>query len=184
MSTKDIDTFSPTDNQTFIMDTNVLIELLYPIMSTTQLTTSYMKLYEAIISKKAKLIITSIQISEFINRCIRLQFNLWKSTSGNSKSDFKSDYRETDDYRTSMQAILEIVQLDILSHATCIDDCFSEMNPENLYNYGFYYDFNDALISEVARINHAILITNDKDFANYSSGINILTANKSLLMFH
>lgn len=83
-----------------------------------------------------------------------------------------------------MQAILEIIKTDILSVSSCIDDGFSEMNSETIYQFGFSYDFNDSLIAEIARLNDAILVTDDKDFANYSKDIKIVTANKGLLMFH
>lgn len=183
MSTKDIQYFKPVKQQKFIMDTNVLIKILYPAMSGKN-TIPYEKLYQSIIKVNAKFIISSVQISEFINRCIRFQFSLWKEDNNVINPDFKSDYRETEDYRESMQAILEIIKSDILPLSTCIDDRFNEMDVAKLYQYGFSYDFNDALVAEIARLNNAILITDDKDFGNYVSNIEILTANKALLMFH
>lgn len=164
-----------------MMDTNILIKLLYPSLSGHN-TAPYENLYQAIIKAGAKFIISSVQISEFVNRCIRFQFNLWK-TEQEHDVDFKSDYRESNDYKTSMLAILEIIKSDILPNSICIDDRFSEMNEENLYQYGFSYDFNDSLVSEIARLNNAILITDDRDFGNYASQIKIITGNKALLMF-
>lgn len=183
MSTTDIQYFKPTRQQKFIMDTNVLIKLLYPAMSGKN-TIPYERLYQSIIAVNAEFIVSSVQISEFINRCIRFQFSLWKEDDNGINPDFKTNYRETDDYRESMQAILEIIKTDILSLSTCIDDHFSEMSIENLYKYGFSYDFNDSLIAEIARLNNAILITDDRDFGNYASNIEIVTGNKTLLMFH
>lgn len=184
MSTKDIYSFAPTADQRFILDTNVLIKLLYPAMSQEN-SEPYENLYKSIIATNAKLIISSVQISEFINRCIRFQFNLWKEEQdGSIDTDFKSGYRNSDDYRESMNAILDIIKDDILSRSTCIDDQFSKMNTDNLYQYGFSYDFNDSLIAEIARLNNAILITDDRDFGNHASHIEIVTGNKGLLMFH
>lgn len=184
MSTKDINSFKPTKQQKFIMDTNVLIKLLYPAMSGKN-TIPYEKLYQSIIGMQAKFIVSSIQISEFVNRCIRFQFDLWKKDQDEETDiDFKHDYRNTEDYRESMKAILEIIQNDILPVSTCIDDRFCEMDTDKLYSYGFSYDFNDSLVSEIARLNNAILITDDKDFGNYASYIEIVTDNKGLLMFH
>lgn len=181
MTTKDIHSFIPTKQQKFIMDTNVLIKLLYPAMSEIN-SKPYEELYQSILGIKAQLIVCSVQISEFINRCIRFQFNLWKEDQVRDVS-FKSDYRESKDYRDSMQTILDIIKTDIMSASICVDDRFSEMDAEKLYAYGFSYDFNDALLAEVARLNNAILITDDKDFGNYVSHIEIVTANKALLMF-
>lgn len=83
-----------------------------------------------------------------------------------------------------MQTILDIIKADILPYSTCIDDHFDAMDTEKLYTYGSSYDFNDALLAEIARLNNAILITDDKDFGNYVSHIEIVTVNKGLLMFH
>lgn len=182
MNTIDIQFFKPTQQQKFILDTNVLIKLLYPSMSGKN-TIPYEKLYQSIIKAHSEIIVSSIQISEFVNRCIRFQFNLWKEDNG-TDPDFKSDYRESNNYKESMQAILEIIKTDILSVSTCVDDKFNEMKADNLYQYGFSYDFNDSLIAEIARLNDAILITDDKDFANCVSNIKIVTGNKALLMFH
>lgn len=181
MRIQNIQNFKPNKQHRFIMDTNVLIKLLYPAMSRKG-TIPYEKLFQSIIKVNAEFIISSIQISEFINRCIRFQFDLWKEDK-DTTLEFKADYRETDDYRESMQAILEIVKSDILSLSTCVDDHFSEMDDEKLYQYGFSYDFNDSLIVEIARLNNAILITDDKDFGNYRSDIEIVTGSKTLLMF-
>lgn len=181
MSTKDICSFKPDKRDILIMDTNVLIKLLYPAMSSRN-SAPYEKLYQDILSSGAKLIISSIQISEFVNRCIRFQFGLWKDLQQDDV-DFKGDYRESEDYHDSMNAILEIIKDDILPYSTCVNDRFTEMKTDCLYRYGFSYDFNDAFLAEVARLNGAILITDDKDFGNCADHIEIVTGNKTLLMF-
>lgn len=183
MSTKDILHFTPQKDHIFILDTNVLIKLFYPMLkSKPEAAKPYEELYRKILASDSTLLISCIQISEFINRCIRFQYGLWKE-SRNENVDFKKDYRETTDYRNSMNAILDIVKLDITSNFTYVSDNFDRMNLDNLYQYGFSYDFNDSLIAEIARLNKAILVTDDRDYANYSSCISIVTGNKALLMF-
>lgn len=88
-------------------------------------------MYKIILKSKANLIISSTQVSEFINKCIRLQFDLYKKDQGNSKMEFKKDYRSTEDYRNSMDAILEIMEHDIMEHFQFADDNFSTMQKEN-----------------------------------------------------
>lgn len=144
----------------------------------------YEVFYAKLVSEGAQLLLTSIQISEFINRCIRLNYELEKKSShDNEEFDFKRDYRNTEDYRNNMQAILEIVENDILPHFTVIDDHFSEIPSKKLYLYGFSYDFNDAFLVQVAEIEKAEIITHDIDFCNYNTKVNILTANPKLFMF-
>ena len=143
----------------------------------------YNDLYKKILKSKSNLIISSIQVSEFINKCIRLQFDLYKKDQGNSKMEFKKDYRSTEDYKNSMDAILGIMEHDIMEHFQFADDNFSAMQKEKLFLYAYSYDFNDAFLVEFARIQNAILVTNDTDFANYNSDITIVTANQTLLKF-
>lgn len=171
--------YSPTENDTLIMDTNILIKILYPINYKDTFRV-YEEIYSKALENNSKLLISSIQISEFINTCIRLQFNLYRN---GQNMDFKKEYRDTDDYRDNMKAILEIIEHDILDNFTVIDDNFTAMKQDALFVYGFSYDFNDAFLAELTRINNAQLITDDADFANYSSKINMITANSKLLMF-
>lgn len=181
-SKTEINLFIPSQHDTMLLDTNILIKLLFPIDFNGKIE-KYSTFYEKTKKANSSLIISSVQISEFINRCIRLQFNLYKDSIGQASIDFKKEYRETEDYRNSMKAILEIVTGDILSSFKFIDDGFSNMQYESIFRYGFSYDFNDALLVEIAKKNKAIIVTDDVDFANYGTDVKIVTANKKLLMF-
>ena len=156
----DIEKFIPNSDQVLLFDTNILIKLLYPIDFNGDIE-KYAVLFEKIKKAKAKLIISSIQVSEFINK----------------------DYRNTDDYKTNMTAILDIVKNDVVSNFEFIDDGFSQMQHENIFVYGFSYDFNDSLLVEIAEQRKAIIVTDDFDFANYSISVPIVTGNKNLLKF-
>lgn len=172
--------FVPNKEDTFILDTNVMIKIFYPTMNAVNCK-PYINLYSLICSLKSKVIVSSIQISEFINRCIRFQFDIYKQ-SHSGLIDFKKDYRETADYKQSMEAILEISE-DILSQFEPIDDNFNKMKTKNLFLHSFSYDFNDAFISELSRNYGAILVTDDKDYANFLNELHIVTNNKGLMMF-
>lgn len=175
--------YQPSAKSVLLLDTNILINLFYPIMSSNYMT-DYEKLYAKIIAKKAKLLLPAIQVSEFINRCIRFQYNLYKSTlDSETEFDFKKHYRGTENYNESMNSILDIVKNDILPVFTIIDDGFSSMKQESIYVYGFSYDFNDALLVQIASSNEASIITHDSDFGNYNAKIDYITSNKTLLMF-
>lgn len=177
----DIETFNPNRNQILLFDTNILIKLLYPIDFSGSVE-KYAVLFEKIKKAKAKLIISSVQVSEFINRCIRIQYKLYQKTNGEN-IDFKKDYRNTDDYRINMKAILDIIKNDVVSNFEFIDDGFSKMQHENIFVYGFSYDFNDSLLVEIAEQRNAIIVTDDLDFANYKLSVPIVTGNRNLLKF-
>lgn len=176
-----LDTFKPKSSDHILLDTNILLDLFYPL-NFESTNNPYETLYANLLREKSHLLISSIQISEFINRCIRLQFNLYQEAVHNPALKFKKDYRSTDDYREKMKAILDIVTTDISENFTFVDDGFSRMNRRNIFRYGFSYDFNDSLLVEMARQYQAILVTNDADYANYGTGFQIVTSNNFLLM--
>lgn len=178
-----INLYKPQQTDKVLIDTNVLLKLFYPLSFDTK-SDEYETLFASLIKAKTHLIISSIQISEFINRCIRIQFNLYKDSLHNNNLEFKKDYRSTRDYKEKMNAILDIVKTDILKNFIFIDDGFSNMKIEKIFLYGFSYDFNDSLIVEIVRQNKAILITDDADFANYGADFLIVTSNKFLLISH
>lgn len=164
----------------FIFDTNVLIKIFYPTMGSKN-TEAYISLYKDIVAKKATVYLSSIQISEFVNRCIRFQFDLYRNEHP-EVVDFKNNYRETKDYRDSMEAVLEIVS-DMLKSFVRVNDNFDTMEINNLLSHSFSYDFNDALIAELSRRYNACLVTDDKDYINFLEKLKIITNNRSLLMF-
>lgn len=174
--------FQPKADDVITFDSNILIKLLYPAMCENNISV-YEHLYSDILREKSRLIITSIQISEFINRCIRFQFELYKKSISDPFLEFKKGYRNTEDYKSCMTAILDIIQADIIPYFSFVDDGFSDMQSDKIFRYGFSYDFNDSIILEIAKHNKAILVTDDKDFGNYVSDVKIVTNNQTLLMF-
>lgn len=173
--------FSPSQDDIVTLDANILIKLLYPAMCGKDMT-PYESLYAKLLATKCKLIISSIQISEFINRCIRFQYQLYADAHPDQEIDFKRDYRNTDDYRECMGVIIDIIKADIIPNYIFIDDGFKDMQTESIFLYGFSYDFNDSLLLEIAKQNKAILVTDDRDFGNYNSKVPIVTNNRTLLM--
>lgn len=175
--------FEPKASDNILLDTNILMDLFYPFDFETT-SDKYGSLLSKLCTNKSRLLISSVQISEFINRCIRIQYELYKNAINNHTIQFKRDYRPTNDYREKMNAILDIIKTDIITRFEFIDDGFSQMDSKRIFIYGFSYDFNDALIAEIARQQNAILITDDADYANYGSDLRIVTSNRFLLNTH
>ena len=178
---QDITSFTPKENDIFLLDTNVLIKIFYPALGMRN-SAPYITFYQKIRKVNANLLISSIQLSEFVNRCIRFQFNLYQNSHQNIKN-FKDNYRDTEDYASSMNAIIEIIENDIFPFFARISDHFELLEQNNLLMHSFSYDFNDALIAEISRFQNAILVTDDRDYANYLKNLNIVTNNRALLMF-
>lgn len=178
-----LDKFVPHKSDVIMFDSNILIKLLYPTMCVNSPAAAYENLYAEILKVQSKLIISSIQISEFVNRCIRFQFELFKEAQKDPTIAFKKDYRSTEDYKNSMTAILDIIKTDIIPNFSFVDDGFDKMHESEIFRYGFSYDFNDSLLLEIAKQQNSILVTDDADFGNYISKVKIVTNNKKLLMF-
>lgn len=178
---QNISSYIPKLEDIFIFDTNVLIKIFYTPLGTRN-SAPYINFYGKIMKSKSKLLLSSIQISEFVNRCIRFQFDLYRDSHSDIKN-FKEDYRNTDDYHNCMDAIISIIENDIFSSFTRINDNFESLSQEKLLMHGFSYDFNDAIIAEISRFQNAVLITDDKDYINYLNKLRIVTNNRALLMF-
>ena len=177
-------TYTPKADDVLLFDTNILIYLFYPVMNSFS-TQTYQSLYAKALKNKSTLILPAIQLSEFINRCIRFQFNLYKDSQPDGSSiDFKQGYRGTDDYRDSMTGILDIVKTDIFPNFTLINDQFNTVNPDEILRYGFSYDFNDAFLVQIANQNNASIVTHDYDFGNYKTSCPIITDHQLLLAFN
>lgn len=185
MSKAALSKYVPTNQDVFLFDTNILIHLFYPVMSSHSDMGSYVRFFQKALNAKSSLILTAIQLSEFINRCIRFQFDLYKNSLDTNQGsfNFKQDYRGTEDYRECMNAILDIVKNDILSSFSLVNDRFESINPNSLLLYGFSYDFNDALLVQIAEQHNASIVTHDRDFANYATKQKIISSNPMLLMF-
>lgn len=182
MSKIPIEKYELKEDSYILLDTNILLHLFYPTLSQNKDMVDYESLWGKISSKKTSLLLPAIQISEFINRCIRFQYMLYKADK-EPDYDYKKDYRNTEDYRENMKSILNIVTGDILPLFTIICDNFDTIPPDKLYIYGFSYDFNDALLVGIAEKYKADIITHDADFANFCTKINFISGNKKLLMF-
>lgn len=171
--------YSPDCDAVILLDTNILINIFMPYKPEQQKECA--NLWAKLKKKQPKLIISAIQISEFINRCIRIEYDLYKQVNPQREINFKKDYRSTKDYTEKMDEILSVVTSDIVPNFEFVDDGFSEIQNENIFIRGVSYDFNDALLVEIAKKYKATLVTNDVDFCNYKMDLPIVTSNNLLL---
>lgn len=167
--------FQPSNSDIILFDTNILIDLFYP-MNVNKDLRSISDLYNRVLKNKSTIALSAVQTSEFINRCIRFQFGLYKKDNPECV-EFKKDYRGTEDYTACMDVILDIVLNEWKNKFTFIDDKYESMALDRLFIRGFSYDFNDAILVEIANKYNAVLVTNDKDFMNYSIEGKLVTDN-------
>ena len=157
-------------NEKVFIDTNVLIYLFSPdFVSTNQKQIDeYSQILDILLQKEANIYISSVVISEFINRILRINYK----KNIDKYPDFKKDYRNSNEYKNSLNLILKQLKK-ILQISIKIDDNFSEFEILEWYkkDINMDLDFNDLIISFIVENYKFKLLTNDKDFEKF--GINI-----------
>lgn len=170
IKTKD---YKPHDNDVIMIDTNLLVDYFFPHLFDNN---NYTDLIDRILEQipKTNILITSVQISELINLCIRKQFKLHKKSNTQIK-EFKRDYRSTECYLTEVNQIIAIVRNDILEAFDTTNDNFKDIDQDKLFDIGTHYDFNDSFMVQVSNVKCTHFITNDKDFLTYPMKCKLVT---------
>lgn len=156
------------DDKVFI-DTNILIFLFSPdfVSSEEYQVDKYSNLYGKLIEKKCELYINSHVVSEFINLCLRIDFN--KNFQNKEKTkDFKKDYRGTPQYNDTLSMILKQLNKFMKLNVSQIDDNFSHFDINSEYKKNNNSDFNDLIIARNVIDNKLKLLSDDSDFSDYS----------------
>jgi predicted nucleic acid-binding protein len=135
----------------------------------------YSSFLQQIQSLKCGLIINSMVLSEFANRYLRMDFELWKKETKNYSSDFKRDFIGSKRYKETVGEI-EIIIKRIDSICDKSTDNFNAININNVLLHFKYIDFNDSYYLELADIVRCKIVTDDKDFVTYTNhNIDIIT---------
>lgn len=122
----------------------------------------------------ARIEIDAIVMGEFINRCLRDEYNLLYGI-GEVRSDFKS-YRASATYAASVRAVSAAAQ-QILTYCHPVEEAFAHCDLTALLTqFGAgQSDWSDELIIALCQARDLTLVTDDSDFLD--SGLRILTRN-------
>ena len=161
--------YNISKNERVFIDTNILIYLFSPdfVSSNERYIEKYSKILEILLQNDAKLYISSVVVSEFINRV--LQTNYKKNQE--LYPSFKKDYRKSEKYKETLKLILKELKK-ILKISNKINDTFDEFDLLSWYqkDANQNLDFNDLQIAFIVEKNNLKLLSNDSDFENF--GIN------------
>lgn len=181
---KSVNSYCVRSSDEFFFDNNIWMYLFAQIAGTNiRLQTAYAKLLGEIQSARATIYINSIILSEYVNRSLRLSFNLWRENGFNSsryslKPDFKRDFRHTEQYQYALADVQSEVN-EILKIAQKRPDDFNAIDISELFD-STVADFNDSYIIEFCKLNKLKLVTNDFDIIGTAKDIEIITANIKL----
>ena len=161
--------YNISKNEKVFIDTNILIYLFSPdfVSSNEKYIEQYSKILEILLQNNAQLYISSVVVSEFINRILRIDYEKNKDFY----PDFKQDYRKSQKYKETLNLILkELKKILKISHK--INDTFGDFDLLSWYqrDNNQNLDFNDLQIAFIIEKNHLKLLSNDSDFENF--GIN------------
>lgn len=171
----DIKNYNSKTNDVYFFDSNIWMFLFCPIANVNQ---PHQKVYSGFLSTVkslgATIFISSLILSEFANRYLRLDFEQWKKETSNYSAKFKKDYVSTQRYTDTAKEIKVQIRK-ILQLCEKHPDDFNSINLDNVLNYFEKIDFNDSYYAEFLKNKNWILVTDESDFELISAPIRVLT---------
>lgn len=172
------------ENETLLIDANIWL-YLFPAPSDSQnrFIQQYSLAFKHIrASKKVTIAISSLVLSEYLNRYCRIEYDARCKIDLAYKMNYPSfkKFRQSTDYLLIGQQAASFAKA-ILKLCNKIDDDFSISNTTQIlkdFESG-NTDFNDALIADCCSRHGWKLVTHDGDFID--GGIEVLTTNPKLL---
>lgn len=170
-----LSSYIPKKGDKFFLDTNVWMYLYCSIGNYKQSDIEiYSDFYEKILKSNAEIYTSSLQISEFFNAYCRLEFKFARKSNPKIKN-YKRDFRGSEIFIDLMNHLKQLVNKKILKNSIRLDDDFSNVNLEEFMSNEKSYDFNDEYFIQQCVNNSIIIVTNDRDFLDHPSSIQILT---------
>lgn len=177
------------DNTVIAVDTNILLFLFYQRISYTD--TQRFQVYQNIFEKladnldKIKLVTTAVNINEAFNVIEKTEYDIYKNTITDKNFSIK-DYRLLPNHRTKLKKEFKSFWRQVCRYINVCDytitKSFLKQFSNNVDTYR--YDCLDAaLVDFCQNENITKIITDDSDYFGYDNGIDILTANPSMVRF-
>ena len=169
---------TPSNTDNFLLDTNIWLFLFCPIANHKQhIVSNYSSYYAKLIKNKSTIYTTSMILSEFINRYLRIDCGL----NGFSAKDYKKSYRTSAQFKSTYATIEHTVKNSILKYVTCLDDEMTTISFNDVFTDSLDSDFNDSYMSNLVKGKNIAILTDDGDFSNLSNNHDIYTSNPYLL---
>lgn len=159
-------------SEKFFFDTNILLYLFYS-HTVDWASRSYSALYMQMLNKGIKMYIDNTVLSEFINRVIRIEYDMKMKISPDEFMPFKR-YRDTDDGQHTVNHANNLVK-NILKFILIDGEVMDKIDIQSILIVDSL-DYNDKVIEHLCESKGYILVTNDIDFKE--SEIDILSAHR------
>ena len=165
----DINSYTPKSSDVFFFDNNIWMYLFCPLGNYNQNRQRiYSSFLQSIQTSRGTIFTTSLILSEFSNRYLRMDFEQWKRDSGNITADFKRDYVGSTQYLKAAQEVGIQIKT-IMRICEKSPDNFNAINLNQVLNHLKSIDFNDSYYIELAELSGWKIVTDDGDFTNYTN---------------
>jgi len=123
----------------------------------------YSNFLERVNSSHGEIFINSLILSEYANRCLRIDFELWKKNEGQPFAQYKRDYVGSERYQQTVGVIIPTIE-SILSFCERGSDNFNSINIDIILTNLYLIDFNDSYYIELSRLGALKIVSDDQDF--------------------
>lgn len=170
-------------NKNILLDTNIWIYLFCPLSHPKEfIVKKYSLAFKRLIQSNNKLYIDVMILSEFINRYLRLAYHVYKENNNlDSDFEFKKAYKQTDDFKETIQLIVSTIKNKILPKVSVANFNYENNNIEELIDNlkDKMTDFNDLHFEKLCKTKGFILLTDDSDYSE--SSLDIISGNPKIL---
>lgn len=175
----DITNYSPKSLDIFFFDNSVWMYLFCPLGSyNINKQKHYSSFLRSIESSKSTIFISSLVISEFANRYLRMDFERWKIETGKANANYKKDYIGIERYKDTIKEIMQSINY-IMMFCQKSHDNFNAIELKKVFQHLSEIDFNDSYYIELATLGNWKIVTDDFDFVKYSNhNLEIITSKK------
>ena len=159
-------------SEKFFFDTNILLYLFYS-HTVDWASRSYSNLYMQMLNRGMRMYIDNTVLSEFINRVIRIEYDMKMKMSPDEVMPFKR-YRDTEEGQHTVNHANNLVK-NILKFIMIDGEVMDKMDIQSILIVDSL-DYNDKIIEHLCESKGYVLVTNDIDFKE--SEIDILSAHR------
>lgn len=177
MATCKISQYTVGPNEEFFFDTNVWMFIMAPLAASKQnKQTSYSGLLREIVSRGATIWINSQVVAEYINKCLRMEFDQWKDRTQSYGAEFKRDFRPTPEYLSALNNAKSQISA-ILQRSERHPDDFHNIDIDAIVaSMGSSCDYGDAIIIDLCKRKKFKLVTDDGDMTKSDFPFTVITA--------
>lgn len=165
----DVKTYTAKGLDVFFFDNNIWMYLFCPLGDYNKSRQKqYSELLKSVKTANSTIFTTSLIMSEYANRYLRLDFARWRDTNGFPEAKFKEDYVGTKRYLDTVAEVKDSLRK-IIALCEKQTDNFNSITIDNILNHFGEVDFNDGYYIELATIKKWKIVTDDQDFIKYTN---------------